>query len=266
MSGTDEKVGTQHTVVRGLCFIGIPADANSVQVECRDDTIVRIRPLHYDWKYPDIRPWTIEARGKTFSPCMRSLIPPFSLGYKNRVDSPIASSIAQAGGLESSGAPGSTGAGGRNTQNRGISKYARISWDEALDIVSGELRRVKETYGMEAVLSQSDGHGETAVIHAAHGCHRKLLRLLGGYTLQTRNTDSWEGWYWGAKHTWGCESLGQMVPVTNVMWDVAKNTDAILFWGCDPRHALGLQRTTRQPSLLHGSLRSASSPSTSAPS
>ncbi len=56
----------------------------------------------------------------------------------------------------------------------------------------------------------------------------------GGYTLQTRNTDSWEGWYWGAKHVWGCENLGQMVPVTNVMWDVSKNTDGILFWGCDP--------------------------------
>ncbi len=72
------------------------------------------------------------------------------------------------------------------------------------------------------------------VVHAAHGCHRRLLRLLGGYTLQTRNTDSWEGWYWGAKHVWGCENLGQMVPVANVMWDVSKNSDGILFWGCDP--------------------------------
>ena len=87
---------------------------------------------------------------------------------------------------------------------------------------------------MEAILSQSDGHGETKTVHAAHGSHRKLLSLLGGYTLQTRNTDSWEGWYWGAKHVWGCENIGQMVPVTNVVWDVSKNSDGILFWGCDP--------------------------------
>ena len=47
------------------------------------------------------------------------------------------------------GAPGSTGPGGRNIQNRGVSKYARISWDEALDIITGEMLRVKETYGAD---------------------------------------------------------------------------------------------------------------------
>ena len=230
-----EKPGGERTVVRGLCFIGIPADTNSVQVECDGDKIIRIRPLHYDWKYPDLKPWKMEARGKSFSPCMRSLIPPLSLGYKNRVYSPnrVLYPLKRVD-WDPSGAPGSTGPGGRNAQNRGLSKYERISWDEALDIVVSEIERIKAAHGMEAILSQSDGHGETAIIHAAHGCNRRLLRLLGGYTLQTRNTDSWEGWYWGAKHVWGCESLGQMVPVTNVMWDVSKHTDAILFWGCDP--------------------------------
>ena len=235
MSETDKERRGQKTVVRGLCFIGIPADADSVQVECEDGKIVRIRPLHYDWKYPDIKPWEIEARGKTFSPSMQSLIPPYTLGYKNRVYSPnrVLYPLKRVD-WDPKGAPGSVGPGGRNTQNRGKSKYKRISWDEALDIVVGEINRMKQSYGMEAILSQSDGHGETAVIHAAHGCMRRLLRLLGGYTLQTRNTDSWEGWYWGAKHAWGCESLGQMVPVTNVIWDISKNADGILFWGCDP--------------------------------
>jgi len=235
MSDTDNETRGQKTVVRGLCFIGIPADADSVQVECEDGKIVRIRPLHYDWKYPDIKPWEIEARGKTFSPSMQSLIPPYTLGYKNRVYSPnrVLYPLKRVD-WDPNGAPGSVGPGGRNTQNRGKSKYKRISWDEALDIVVGEIKRMKQSYGMETILSQSDGHGETAVIHAAHGCMRRLLRLLGGYTLQTRNTDSWEGWYWGAKHAWGCESLGQMVPVTNVIWDIAKNADGILFWGCDP--------------------------------
>jgi molybdopterin guanine dinucleotide-containing S/N-oxide reductase-like protein len=227
MSETEKKGEGERTVVRGLCFIGIPADANSVQVECDDGKIVRIRPLHYDWKYPDLKPWKMYARGKTFSPSMESLIPPFTLGYKNRVYSPnrVLYPLKRVDWDPK---------GDRNPQNRGISKYKRISWDEALDLVVSEIRRIKKQYGMEAILSQSDGHGETAVVHAAHGCNRRLLRMLGGYTLQTRNTDSWEGWYWGAKHVWGCESLGQMVPVTNVMWDVSKNTDAILFWGCDP--------------------------------
>ena len=33
--------------------------------------------------------------------------------------------------------------GDRNIQNRGISGYERISWDEALDIIATEIKRIK---------------------------------------------------------------------------------------------------------------------------
>ena len=123
--------------------------------------------------------------------------------------------------------------GERNTQNRGKSGYERISWDEALDIIVSEIKRVIKKYGPTAILAQSDGHGETKNIHGPHGCQRKLLSLLGGYTLQQRNTDSWEGWYWGGKHIWGSEPVGQLRPVTNIIPDMAANTELMLFWGCD---------------------------------
>ncbi|GAI56555.1 unnamed protein product, partial [marine sediment metagenome] len=124
--------------------------------------------------------------------------------------------------------------GDRCMQNRGESGYIRISWDEALEIIVGEIKRVIDKYGPYAILSQSDGHGETKVIHGTHGCNRRLLSLLGGYTAQCRNPDSWEGYYWGAKHVWGMEPVGQQRPQTNLMSDIGKNTDLILFWGCDP--------------------------------
>jgi molybdopterin guanine dinucleotide-containing S/N-oxide reductase-like protein len=221
------NTNNEKKIIRGLGFMSTTADSNSVQVEVNDGKIIRIRPLHYDWEYKDLKPWKMNARGKTLQPTMKSLIPPFSLGYKNRVYSPnrILYPMKRA-----DWDPG----GNRNTQNRGVSKYVRISWNEAIDIIVNEINRIKKQYGMEAVLSQSDGHGETNCVHAAHGVHRRLLSLLGGYTLQTRNTDSWEGWYWGAKHVWGCETNGFMEPVTNVVWDVSKHSDAILFWGCDP--------------------------------
>ncbi len=214
-------------IVRGLGFCSTTADSNSVQVEVSNGKIIRIRPLHYNWEYKDLEPWKMNARGKTFQPSMKSLIPPFSLGYKNRVYSPNRILYPM---KRIDWDP----AGDRNPQNRGSGKFIRISWDEAIDIIVSEIKRVKQKYGMEAILSQSDGHGETNCVHAAHGVHRRLLSLLGGYTLQTRNTDSWEGWYWGAKHVWGCETNGFMEPVTNVVWDVAKHSDAIFFWGCDP--------------------------------
>ena len=37
--------------------------------------------------------------------------------------------------------------GERNPQNRGISGYERISWDEALDLVAAEIKRVKRDHG-----------------------------------------------------------------------------------------------------------------------
>ena len=123
--------------------------------------------------------------------------------------------------------------GDRHPETRGQSKYLRISWDEALDIIVSEIKRVHKKYGPYAILAQADGHGETKIVHFPHGQQKKLLKLLGGYTLQARNPDSWEGWYWGAKHVWGMEPVG--VPFqTNLATDVAENTDLLLYWGADP--------------------------------
>ena len=82
--------------------------------------------------------------------------------------------------------------------------------------------RVKEKYGPTAILYQNDQHGENKIVHGPHGCGRKLLRLFGGYTHQVRNADSWEGWYWGAKHVWGCEYIGQQKPQKNLLWDIPR--------------------------------------------
>ena len=70
-------------------------------------------------------------------------------------------------------------------------------------------------------------------INAAHGC-QILLDKIGGFTQQVRNPDSWEGWYWGAKHVWGEADVGMMDPQTNVIKDVTENSELLLFWGCDP--------------------------------
>jgi trimethylamine-N-oxide reductase (cytochrome c) len=214
--------------VKGLSFSDFEplSDGNGSVVDVKDGKIVRIRPLHRDWQYDpkDFNPWKMEARGKVLEPGMKTLIPPFSLGYKKRVYSPnrILYPLKRVDWDPD---------GERNTENRGKSGYVRISWDEALDIIVSELKRVQGKYGPEAVLSQSDGHGETKGVHSAHGSANKLLALLGGYTFQIRNPDSWEGWAWGAEHIWG---MRQMMPSTNVMPDIAENSELVLFWGCDP--------------------------------
>ncbi len=215
--------------LKGIGFIASGSgDANTSVIDIKNGRIVRIRPLHFDWKYDkkEFNPWKMEVRGQSFEPKMKSLIPPYSLSYKKRVYSPnrILYPLKRVDWNPH---------GDRNTTSRGKSGYVRISWDEALEIIVSELKRVKEKYGPTAILSQSDGHGETKVVHGPHGCANKLLSLLGGYTIQTRNPDSWEGWYWGAKHVWGCEPVGQMEPTINAMPDIAENSELLLFWGCD---------------------------------
>jgi molybdopterin guanine dinucleotide-containing S/N-oxide reductase-like protein len=216
----------EKTVVKGLSGGGVTEDANTVQVDVKNGKIIRIRPFHFDWRY-ERKPWQFKARGQVFEASMKSLIPPFTLAYKNRVYSPNRTMYPL---KRVDWDPN----GERNPQNRGKSRYERISWDEATDIIASEIRRIIKKYGPTAILSQADGHGETKVIHAAHGCNRKLLRLLGGYTYQFRNPDSWEGWYWGAKHVWGCEPVGKMVPQSNIIPDIAEHTEMLLFQGCDP--------------------------------
>jgi trimethylamine-N-oxide reductase (cytochrome c) len=219
----------KESFLKGLSLCDFGGDGNPAVVDVKDGEIVRIKPLHYDWKYDpkEFNPWKMEARGQTFVPGMKTLLPPFQLAYKKRVYSPnrILYPLKRVDWNPN---------GERNTENRGKSGYVRISWDEALDIIASELKRIKEQYGPEAVLSQTDGHGETKAIHTAHGSANKLLALLGGYTIQVRNPDSWEGWFWGAKHAWGMEPMGEMVPAGNLMLDIAKNAELLLFWGCDP--------------------------------
>jgi anaerobic selenocysteine-containing dehydrogenase len=222
-------VGAEKQVIKGLSLIGQAEAGSPAVVDVNDGKITRIRPLDYEWKYDkeDFNAWKVEARGKTFAPPMHAVLGPIMTSYKkrvyskNRVRYPLKRVDWDPNGE-------------RNPQNRGKSGYVRISWDEAAEIVAAELKRIGATYGPEAVLSQSDGHCEGKHVHPPHGCLNRLLAMLGGYTIQMRNLDSWEGWAWGAKHVWGCEPVGEMMPATDLYVDIAQHAQLLLFWGCDP--------------------------------
>jgi len=154
--------------------LGFSPDANSAVVDVKNGRIVRIRPLHFDWKYDkkEFNAWKMEVRGKTFEPGMKTLLPPFSLAYKKRVYSPnrILYPLKRVDWDPD---------GQRNPQNRGRSKYRRISWDEATDIIVREIKRVQAKYGPYGILVQSDGHGEVKYVHSCHGGPAKFLGLMG---------------------------------------------------------------------------------------
>lgn len=128
-----------------------------------------------------------------------------------------------------------------NAANRGKSSYSRISWDRALDIITGELKRIHQTYGsMEPVFVQADGHGQSGYMQSLHFWGHYLFDMIhkklgwGWWTQQVRNPDSWEGYYWGAKHVWGFDaSLGE--PFQDAVWDdVLEHAEMVIFSGNDP--------------------------------
>ena len=232
---TVDSSGEKCSVI-GVGLAGLGPGGSSTITEVRDNRILRIRPLHYDWKYDkdQFNPWTMEAREKIFEPTLKSQPPAFGMGYKKRVYSPnrIMYPLKRVDWDPN---------GERNPQNRGVSKFMRISWDEAAEFIASEIRRVQKQYGLYAILAQCDGHGESKLIHKPHGCNDDLLRLTGGFTLQVRNTDSWEGWNWGAKHVWGMSPVGLQGPGGNLIPDIAEHTELLLFWGCDPETTPGGQ-------------------------
>ena len=217
------------TVVHNLGFEAFGSGANMVAADVRDGKLARIRPIHFDEEYTkeDLNYWVLKGpEGQTFEPGMKTHVSPFPLVYKrrtyskNRVPYPMKRVDWDPSGQ-------------RNPQNRGKSKYARISWDEALETIASEIKRIHENYGPHSILCQGDGHGESKSVHVSHGAMVKMLSLCGMPTLQSRNPDSWEGWYWGAKHVWGMEPVGQNMLSSNLAEDVACNCDCLLYWGCD---------------------------------
>ena len=217
------------TVYKTTGWCGFGSGSNAASVDVKDGRIARIRPLRLDDEYTEdeINPWKLTVRGHTLASGLKTTLPPLAIGYKkrvyskNRVPYPLKRVDWDPHGE-------------RHPETRGISGYERIGWDEAAQICADEIRRCVDEYGPTSVFLQGDGHGETKVMHASHGCNTHLLNLLGGFTLQARQPDSWEGWYWGAKHMWGMDPVGQQAFQSNLLMDTSENSDAVLFVGCDP--------------------------------
>jgi len=218
------------TVVKSLGQCSFSSNnGDMAAVDVKDGRIIRIRPEHYDTKYTkkDINAWEININGEILHQPSKGLLPAYQLAYKKRAYSPnrIMYPLKRVD-WDSNGE--------RNPQNRGKSKFKRISWDEATTIIANEIKRVVKKYGPYAVLCHGDGHGETKTVHGPHGCQMWLMKELGGYTLAVRNADSWEGWYWGAMHMWGgAPQVGLMPQNDNLLIDVTDHTQMLLHIGAD---------------------------------
>ena len=210
-------------------------NSGPIFVYVKDGKILRTTPIDFDEH--DATPWSISARGKTFTPsrrtttathavCLKSMV--YS---KNRILYPMKRVDFDPDGE-------------RNIQNRGKSKFVRISWEEATELIAKEIKRAKAV-----------GPGAVCVAHGSHHQWGNLGHYMAGFnrfwnligcTKLVHTPDSWEGWYWGAMHHWG-NSLRLGCPeFYGTVEDCLKEAELIVFWSSDPDATYGYDGTERR--------------------
>jgi len=200
-----------------------------VSVYVKDGQVVRVRPLVA--KDEHFKPWTIEAGGKSYSPPKKFNLAPMVHSERRRLysDERIKYPMKRVDFDPK---------GERNPQNRGKSPYGRISWDEALDIVSSEIKRVKDTYGGSAISGITSSHHNWGIVGYKAGPFARFMNMLE-FTPVLDNPDSWEGWHWGATHTYGFYWRLGMPEHYDMLTDALQNAEMIVYWSNDPDSTRG---------------------------
>ena len=191
--GVDMGDGTKRYVTN--------TNGGALFVYVKDGKVIRVTPLEFTDE--DAPAWTINARGKSFTPPHKTTTAPHGLSVKSTLYSPDRL-------LYPMKRVDFDPKGERNCGNRGVSGYERISWDEALDIVSSEIQRMKTQHGQGAILGNHGSHHMWGNIGYYISAAYKFFNTIGASRVM-HNPDSWEGWYWGATHHFGYSMrLGQV--------------------------------------------------------
>ena len=157
----------------------------------RDGRIVKIEP--HDVGYPEYRV------------CVRGLMAHYRLYAPDRLKFPL-----------------------KRVGRRGEGKFVRVSWDEALREVAGQITRIRDTYGPAAILNLS-WSGSTGRLHHAT-LSKRFLNMAGGQTKAWGGC-SYQGAFFSNLATYGTLDSG------HYRQDLL-NSKMIILWGCDPARTI----------------------------
>ena len=121
--------------------------------------------------------------------------------------------------------PGAGGAG------RGAEPFVAVEWDTAIDLVSAELRRVRDGFGPEAIYAGSYGWASAGRFHNAQGALKRFLNQFGGFTNSVGN------YSWGAAAVLMPHILGSLQAVGGPLtsWSsMVENTGLLVSFGGIP--------------------------------
>lgn len=122
------------------------------------------------------------------------------------------------------------GGPGAAPETRGKDDFVRVSWDEALDLVANEIKRVQEELGPTGIFAGSYGWKSCGKLHNSRTLVRRLMNGVGGFV----------------SHIGDYSTAGSQVIMPHVMgslevyeqqtaWPVVvEHSDIFVIWGADP--------------------------------
>ncbi|MCB2100311.1 MAG: trimethylamine-N-oxide reductase TorA [Rhodobacterales bacterium] len=113
---------------------------------------------------------------------------------------------------------------------RGTDDFVRVTWDQALDLVVKELKRVEETYGPAGTFAGSYGWKSPGKLHNCQNLMRRMMNLKGGFVNSSGDYST------GASQIVMPHVMGTLeVYEQQTVWPVVvDNTELLVFWGADP--------------------------------
>jgi biotin/methionine sulfoxide reductase len=182
------------------------------------DTEYRSHTSHWGAFTARMRDGRLEVRDHPTDPDPNRLIDNFPDALRHRAR--IAQPMVRRGWLERGPGPDT---------RRGRDEFVPMAWDKVLDLLAGELSRVRDAHGPGAVFGGSYGWSSAGRFHHAQSqLHRFLNMSLGGYV---RSVNSYSA---GASAVVVPHILGDYEGLTkhNVTWEqVAEHSEIVLAFG-----------------------------------
>jgi len=117
--------------------------------------------------------------------------------------------------------------GGGDKNARGNDEFVRISWEEALDLVADELKRVKDEHGNNSVQVRN-GWSCGGNFHDPGGPVNRVINLNGG------GVGDYDNYSLAAEMHALPYSMGTVYGPASNHRDVIENSDVCLWWSADP--------------------------------